>query len=102
MLDHLEARPGAALGFKGVGRVFQALAESVAREELFVGPVAPRREDLVGLERIVGVDEHLEVAGISLDEIRRAPAQRVHVAIGVVGVVALAAGRRAKRSALRA
>ena len=62
VLDHLEARPGAALGFKGVGRLFQALAESVARQELFIGPVAARREDLVGLERIVRVDEDIEVA----------------------------------------
>ena len=42
VLDHLEARPGAALGFKGVGGLLQALAEPVARQELFVGPEAAR------------------------------------------------------------
>ena len=83
--------------------MFQALTESVARQEQFIGPVAPRCEDLVGLERIVGVDEDIEVTGISLNEIGRArPAQRVHVAIGVVSVVALAAGTRGEEIGLRA
>ena len=96
VLDHLEAGPGAALGLEGVGGRRQLGQQLVARQELFVRPVAAGGEDLVGLEVVVGVLEDRPGSGGSPLTRYAGPgtAQRVHVAIGVVGVGCRPLGRR--------
>ena len=97
ILDHLERRPGAALGLEGVRGLRQLASNCLARQESLVGPVAAGGEDLVRLEVVVGVAENVEIARVAAHEIRGpGPAERVHVAVGVIGLRVLAAGVRSE------